>query len=270
MNQLIFILFIVFFVGIIKLKISLKMCRYMFFGIYHLYIKTTNLKNEKILKKTLKEGCKKVLNLANIYPIIKGKIVDQPQILISNHHSYIDPLVLKYINQDFMTIAKHDSKKEFIFSQMLEEFMIRWSTILYKRGNKKSGSIVRKLIKYNILYKKKSILIFPEGKTHPDGPPQHFFSGSFEVAFKNRIPIQPIVIKYSQDISWTDQCDKPKPWQLDIYKNAKKLFNTKTIAYIDILEPVYPTQFNNVDDFIKYIRVKMIKSWTNLFYKVNK
>ena len=169
-----------------------------------------------------------------------------------------------------MTIAKHDSKKEFIFSKMLEEFMIRWSTILYKRGNKKSGSIVRKLIKYYILYKKKSILLFPEGKTYPDGPPQHFFPGSFKVAFENKIPVQPIVIKYSQDISWTDLCEKPKPWQLNLYKNAERLFNSKTIAYVDILEPIYPTQFNNVQDFMKYIRIKMIKSWTNLFYKVNK
>ena len=270
MNQLIFILFIVLLVGMTKLKLSLKMCRYMFFGIYHLYIKTTNVNNNNLLKKKLKEGCKKVLNSTNIYPIIKGKIIEQPQIIISNHHSFIDPLVLKYINQNFMTIAKHDSKKEFIFSKMLEEFMIRWSTILYKRGDKKSGSIVRKLIKYYILYKKKSILLFPEGKTYPDGPPQKFFPGSFEVAFQNKIPIQPVVIKYSQDISWTDLCEKPKPWQLDIYKNVEKLLNTKTIAYVDILEPVYPNQFNNVDDFMKYIRIKMIKSWTNLFYKVNK
>ena len=78
MNQLIFILFIVLLVGITKLKLSLKMCRYMFFSIYHLYIKTTNIKNDKLLKRKLKEGCKKVLNSANIYPIVKGKIIEQP------------------------------------------------------------------------------------------------------------------------------------------------------------------------------------------------
>ena len=144
------------------------------------------------MKKKLKEGCKKVLNSTNIYPIIKGKIIEQPQIIISNHHSFIDPLVLKYINQNFMTIAKHDSKKEFIFSKMLEEFMIRWSTILYKRGDKKSGSIVRKLIKYYILYKKKSILLFPEGKTYPMDH-HKIFPGSFEVV-QNKIPINLLLL----------------------------------------------------------------------------
>ena len=135
MNQLLFILLIVLFIGLTKLKLSLKMCRYMFFSMYHLYIKTTNIKSESLLKKRLKQGCKKVLNSANIYPIIQGKIINQPQIIISNHHSFVDPLVLKFINQNFMTIAKHDSKKEFIFSNILQEFMNRWSTILYKRSS---------------------------------------------------------------------------------------------------------------------------------------
>ena len=113
-----------------------------------------------------------------------------------------------------------------------------------------------------VLYKKKSILLFPEGKTYPDGPPQKFFPGSFEVAFENKIPVQPIVIKYSQDISWTDLCEKPKPWQLDIYKNVEKLL--KTSKFFLILPVIHYAPTPEVPIFFAWtLLIHLSPEWTH-------
>ena len=271
MKQLIVIFLIVFIIGIIKLKLNFKIVTVIFRKIFLLYLDTTKLAhNRKLLNLKYQENVKKVLNIYNVYPIISGKFIKKPKIVMCNHHSFIDPAIMKYINPNILTIAKHDSNKEFFLNGMLSELLRRWGTILYKRGSKNSGTIVRKLIKYYICHKKKSILVYPEGTTFPDGPPRKFYPGSFIVAFENNIPVQPMVIKYSQDISWTKQGDNPTPIQLNVYKNMEKMLQSKTIALVEILDPIYPKDFKNHDDFIKYIRLKMLKSWTNLFYKLKK
>jgi 1-acyl-sn-glycerol-3-phosphate acyltransferase len=271
MKQLIVIFIIVFIIGIIKMKLTFNIVSTIFTKIYLLYLDTTKVAhNRRLLNLKYQQNCKKILNIYNVYPKIYGKFIKKPKLVVCNHHSFIDPGIMKYIDPNVLTIAKHDSNKEFFLSGMLSELIRRWGTILYKRGSKNSGTIVRKLIKYYICHKNESILVYPEGKTYPDGPPRDFFPGSLIVAYKNNIPVQPMVIKYSQDISWTNQTENPTPAQLNVYKNMEKLLKSNTIALVDILDPIYPKDFKNHDDFIKYIRLKMLKSWTNLFYKLKR
>lgn len=271
MKQLLIIFIIVFVIGITKMNLSFRVVHTIFYNIYYLYIATNKVsKNRLLLDYAYQNNTKKILNHLNISPIIYGKFIDKPKIIVCNHHTWLDGGLIKYAYPHFLTIAKHDSSKEFFLNGIVTEFLNRWGTIFYKRGDKNSGSIVRKLIKYNIKYKNKTILLFPEGKTYPDGPPQTFYPGSFIVAYKNNIPVQPAVIKYSQDISWTIIGDNVKPYNANLYKNMEKLLQTKTIALIEILDPIYPKNFINVEDFIKYIRLKMLKSWYNLYYKIKK
>lgn len=271
MKQLIVIFLIVFIIGITKMKLSFKIVNSLFTSIYHLYISTGKFAhNRLLLDYAYQSNSKKVLNHFNVSPMIYGKFIDKPKLIVCNHHSWLDGGLIKYAYPHFLTIAKHDSSKEFFFSGIVTEFLKRWGSILYKRGNKNSGSIVRKLIKYHITYKKKSIMVFPEGKTHPDGPPQEFFPGSLIVAYENNIPVQPAVIKYSQDIAWTNIGNNVQPYNDNIYKNMDRLLRSKTTALVDILKPIYPKDFSNKEDFIKYIRLRMLKSWFLLYYKIKK
>ncbi len=271
MKQLIVIFLIVFIIGITKMKLSLKIVHALFMTIYHLYLSTGKFKHNRILLDyAYQNSSKKVLNHFNILPIIYGKFINKPKLIVSNHHTWLDGGLIKYAYPHFLTIAKHDSSKEFFLSGIVTEFLNRWGSILYKRGNKNSGSIVRKLIKYNIIYKKKSILVFPEGKTYPNGPPQKFFPGALIVAYENNIPVQPAVIKYSQDIAWTNLGDNVQSYNKNLYKNMDKLLRTKTVALVQILKPIYPKDFSNQEDFIKFIRLKMLKTWFLLYYKIKK
>jgi 1-acyl-sn-glycerol-3-phosphate acyltransferase len=271
MKQLIIIFLIVVIIGITKMKLSFGIVHSIFISIYHLYISTGKFKHNRILLDyTYQNSSKKVLNHFNILPVIYGKFINKPKLIICNHHTWLDGGLIKYAYPHFLTIAKHDSNKEFFLNGIVTEFLNRWGSILYKRGNKNSGSVVRKLIKYYITYKKQSILVFPEGKTYPDGPPQTFYPGSLIVAYENNIPVQPAVIKYSQDIAWTNIGNNVQPYNKNIYKNMDRLIRSKTVALVEILKPIYPQNFSNPKDFIKYIRLKMLKTWFLLYYKIKK
>ena len=271
MKQLIVIFLIVFIIGITKMKLSFNVVHAIFLNIYYLFITPGKFKhNRMLLNYAYQNSSKKVLNHYNIQPIIYGKFIDKPKLIVCNHHTWLDGGLIKYAYPHFLTIAKHDSDKEFFLAGIVTEFLNRWGTIFYKRGNKNSGSVVRKLIKYYITYKKKTILVFPEGKTYPDGPPQQFFPGSLIVAYENNIPVQPAVLKYSQDIAWTNIGDNVQPYNKNLYKNMDKLMKTKTIAMVEILKPIYPKNFSNKEDFIKYIRLKMLKTWFSLYFKIKK
>ena len=49
-----------------------------------------------------------------------------------------------------------------------------------------------------------------------------------------------------------------------------RLIRSKTVALVEILKPIYPQNFSNPKDFIKYIRLKMLKTWFLLYYKIKK
>ena len=49
------------------------------------------------------------------------------------------------------------------------------------------------------------------------------------MAYENNIPVQPMVIKYSQDISWTKEGGNPTPVQLNLYKNIEKLYGASHV-----------------------------------------
>ena len=186
-------------------------------GIYYIYYRASYYdKNQNI-----KTGINYVLNSLNIkintYGYMKN---DKPTLYISNHHSYLDSLILKYIKPDVKTIAKSDSASEFsIAKNFAGTILDNWGVILYKRGDKKSGQAVRGLIKENIL-KGSSILVYPEGTSHAFNGLQHFYPGSFEVAFENNFNIQPITIRYETDICWGVKTEYSKKHHLEMIENS--------------------------------------------------
>merc|ERR1711991_1106027 len=82
-------------------------------GLYYIYYLNDKEVNENIIKQNLKIGCESIMDLCHINLKINGfKIIDQPILYISNHSSWIDSVILKYLLLDAKTIAKSDTNEE--------------------------------------------------------------------------------------------------------------------------------------------------------------
>ncbi len=112
-----------------------------------------------------------------------------PHVVVSNHQSLLDILVLFNLFFHFKFVSKIE-----IFKIPL----IGWNMYLNKyirltRGDKKS---VTKMLEdcEKALRTGSSVLIFPEGTRSPDGQIKEFKLGAFILALKMKAPISPIVI----------------------------------------------------------------------------
>ena len=106
----------------------------------------------------IKTGLKPIFEALNIKINTFGYSKNnRPTLYVANHHSYLDSLILKYLKPSVKTIAKSDVVGDFsIMKNFAKTILDNWGVIMYKRGDKKSGQVVRGLIKDHIL--KKSIL----------------------------------------------------------------------------------------------------------------
>ena len=120
-------------------------------------------------------------------------------IIISNHFTVHDGMILSYLFDDIYFIAKDDiftSNFKNIFLNYFNKYLYAsFNWIPYKRGNKTSGQICRKEI-IKLLRSGKNICIFPEGKSQLNGVPLKFYNGIFEIAVENNFDILPFAIYY--------------------------------------------------------------------------
>jgi 1-acyl-sn-glycerol-3-phosphate acyltransferase len=112
-----------------------------------------------------------------------------PHVVISNHQSLLDILVLFNLFFHF----KFVSKIEIFKIPLIGWNMYLNKYITLKRGDKKS---IARMLKdcEEALENGSSVLIFPEGTRSPDGQIKEFKLGAFILALKMKAPILPIVI----------------------------------------------------------------------------
>ena len=237
-------------------------------GIYHIYYKASyHNKNANI-----KTGIKYVLDSLKIKINTFGYINNnKPTLYISNHHSYLDSLILKYIKLDIKTIAKSDSANEFsIAKNFANTILDNWGVIMYKRGDKKSGQVVRGLIKDHIL-KGDSILVYPEGTSHAFNGLQHFYPGSFEVAFENNFTIQPITIRYETDINWGVKTEFSKKHHYEMIENAIQCltYDTNNVN-VTFHAPIDSSKFEDATHLLNYVKYTITDEWLHQHHYINK
>jgi 1-acyl-sn-glycerol-3-phosphate acyltransferase len=117
-----------------------------------------------------------------------------PAVWVANHLSLLDILVLFRLQSHFKWVSK------------LENFrvpVIGWNMRLcdyipLRRGDSAS---VRNMMRQcdEALAGGSSIMMFPEGTRSPTGRMRRFMPGAFQIAARNRVPIQPIVIRGTSD-----------------------------------------------------------------------
>ncbi|HEY9783858.1 MAG TPA: lysophospholipid acyltransferase family protein [Candidatus Obscuribacterales bacterium] len=143
-------------------------------------------------------------------------------ILIANHQSYFDILVLYGLMRPFKFVSK-----ESVFKTPLIGWNMYYNQyVSIKRGNlasiKEMMSDCREWLKRGA-----SIMMFPEGTRSEDGELQSFRSGSFNLSQECNIPVVPIVIDGTHEI---------------LPKHAKGLRAGQKVR-VKILPPVDPALF---------------------------
>jgi 1-acyl-sn-glycerol-3-phosphate acyltransferase len=184
--------------------------------------------------------CKEILNLLNTKLIVNGyenfnKIKDKPKVIIANHTTHIDYVIILYLFRCGF-LSSNTINKHWIGKLVLNLVPM----MVINRGNTRINTVdkIKKFIEKN-----KSICIFPEGMiTHPDTICK-FRTGSFYTGY----PVCPIVINY-----------EPVIYHYNTNMFIKKLVTGPNLKIkVNILPPEYPP-FNNVK--IEEIRKKMAKS----------
>ena len=115
----------------------------------------------------------------------------KPLILVGNHISYLDIVILLKSNPDFSFVAKSEIKPWPIFGKAA----LAAETIFVQRDNGKSRASARQAISEALLAQRR-VLLFPSGTTCLTET-KPWKKGAFEIAKENQVLIQPFRISYS-------------------------------------------------------------------------
>lgn len=163
--------------------------------------KLTNLKDSKEKKKARIEYAGTLLNKLNI----KIKVINEeklPQdgqyLLISNHRSIIDPLIVEIATQHSSIFGYWIAKKELYDSLFFGKFTRNAGTILLDREASQMSGFFKDI--KSCVKDGNSVFIFPEGtRNKTNAELTDFKEGSQIIAIKNRLPILPVYIRSKAD-----------------------------------------------------------------------
>lgn len=123
---------------------------------------------------------------------------DGQYLLVSNHRSVIDPLIIETATQNSAIFGQWISKKELYNSFFFGLFVRNAGTILLDREKSQMGAFfsdIKEAVKSG-----DSIYIFPEGtRNKSENELGEFKDGSRIIALKNRLNILPVYIRTNAD-----------------------------------------------------------------------
>ena len=172
-----------------------------------------------------------------IFPKLKGlekNKVPFPVIYVANHVSFFDLFISGTVlpgNPRGLELAHHFKLPFYGW------FLTRFEQIPINIGSKKSlRRSFLNIIKI-LKYKKRSILIMPEGQRTKNGKIGKFKTGAFYIARKANVPIVPVVYKGLYNIN-----------------NHRSIIIKPGVVNVIILDPIYPDKFKNDDELTEYVR----------------
>lgn len=123
---------------------------------------------------------------------IKGKLSSAaPLVLVGNHISYLDILLVMHSGRDLSFV----SKKELASWPVLGTAATKVKTIFVQRESMHSRLAARKEIQRSLVEENKRVVIFPSGTTCMSES-KAWKKGAFELAYQNKIPLQAFRITY--------------------------------------------------------------------------
>ena len=141
---------------------------------------------------------------------------DGQYLLISNHRSIVDPLIIEVALEDTNINGFWVAKKELYNSFFFGTFTRNAGTVLLDRDASNMSSFFKDT--KTIVKDGHSIFIFPEGTRNKDNTPlSSFKEGSRIIALKNRLPILPVYIKSNANQVLKDAImNRPKGLKIQI------------------------------------------------------
>lgn len=131
---------------------------------------------------------------------LRKKVAHLPEqfILISNHRSNLDPLLVSVIGRPLVFL----SKKSVLKTPVVGRWMRLCGDVSVERGEKSSREESLNQMRQR-LERGDSLLIFPEGtrQTDPERPLGDFRDGAFNLASQSGVPIVALVLK-DTDFIW--------------------------------------------------------------------
>lgn len=120
---------------------------------------------------------------------------NEAYIFVTNHMSYLDAaIIVKTFRQPLRALGKVEMTKVPVFG-----FIYKNAIVTVDRDNASDRSESVKRLK-NVLQKKISILIFPEGTFNETGNPlKSFYDGAFRIAIETQTPIKPVLFLDAYD-----------------------------------------------------------------------
>ena len=143
-------------------------------------------------------------------------------VIISNHQSLLDILLINCLRYNFKWISKIENFKVPVIGWYLKMA----DYIIVDRGNEESKAEMLER-SYNCLKNGLSIMIFPEGTRSTDNEIGFFKRGAFQLALQAGVPILPVLIDGTGGIL-------PK---------HGLIFGSGHQITIKVLNPIYPANF---------------------------
>lgn len=180
---------------------QLKMALYSIVTTNYYGFKLKNSKSPQEKKNLRIEYSQKILGKLNIQiEVINEERIpkDGQYLLISNHRTIIDPLIVEIATKNSKIFGHWISKKELYNSLFFGLFVRNGGSVLLDRdATRMSGFFkdVKECVKDG-----NSIYMFPEGtRNKGDAPISQFKEGAQIIAIKNRLPILPVFIHARAD-----------------------------------------------------------------------
>jgi 1-acyl-sn-glycerol-3-phosphate acyltransferase len=115
---------------------------------------------------------------------------DEPAVLVANHLSLLDILVLFRIMRHFKWVSKVEN-----FRIPCIGWNMRLNGYIELRRGERASVLQMMRDCERTLAEGSSLMIFPEGTRSPSGRMRSFKTGAFDIALKSGVPIQPVVLQ---------------------------------------------------------------------------
>jgi 1-acyl-sn-glycerol-3-phosphate acyltransferase len=149
-----------------------------------------------------------------------------PAVLVANHASLVDILVLFALFRPFKFVSKQE---------IFRVPVIGWNMRLngYVPLVRGSGGSVRRMMELcdAHLAAGSPLMIFPEGRRTSDGALQPFKNGAFDLAVRHAVPVYPIVVHGTR---------RALPREGFVLREHVR-------ARVEVLPPLYPADFPDAD-----------------------
>lgn len=160
------------------------------FPVFALISLGNNIGARKLIHKLIRLWATGWLWLIGMPVRVSGKLPDGKYIIVANHISYMDTLVIfPAVSAYFRPLGKKEISKLPIIG-----FIYKQVVILVDRSSQVSRSISMRLM-WRVLRKEGNILIFPEGTfNETEATLKSFYDGAFRLSVNTGVAIVPLIL----------------------------------------------------------------------------